>query len=177
MHARVKLADTLFILALDTLYASLCYVYVYVQVCICMYVCSKLTLYYTCVCVCVRVYTAPRLQDYIIEEASGGETNCSMPLVCDTHTHIYAHTHIHYTHAYVHTLTRARGRNVKCIRKLENTKTPGTNEQYHMYRDGGSGGAHCMRIDFRKIKKKTFSNEMSEKKNLGSDTQIAGKQT
>lgn len=61
-----------------------------------------------------------------------------MPLVCDTHT-------------------RARGRNVKCIRKLENTKTLGTNEQYYVY------AMHCMRIDFWKIKK-TFSNEMSEKK-------------
>lgn len=46
---------------------------------------------------------------------SGGKTNCSMPLVCDTYTHIY-------------------GWNVKCIRKLENTKTLGTNEQYYVYR-------------------------------------------
>jgi hypothetical protein len=58
---------------------------------------------------------------------------------------------------HTHTHTHARGRNVKCIRKLENTKTLGTNEQYYVY------AMHCMRIDFRKIKK-TFSNEMSEKK-------------
>jgi len=60
---------------------------------------------------------------------------------------------------HTHTHTRARGRNVKCIRKLENTKTLGTNEQYYYVY-----AMHCMRIDFRKIKKKTFSNEMSEKK-------------
>lgn len=49
-----------------------------------------------------------------LELKTGGETNCSMPLVCDTYT---------YTH----------GRHVKCIRKLENTKTLGTNEQYYVY--------------------------------------------
>lgn len=70
-----------------------------------------------------------------------------------------------HTHTHVRTHTRARGRNVKCIRKLENTKTLGTNEQYYVY------AMHCMRIDFRKIKKKLLVMKC-RRKNLGSDTQI-----
>lgn len=68
--------------------------------------------------------------------AQRGKTNCSMPLRKRMRKR--------------HTPTHTHKWNVKCIRKLENTKTLGTNEQYYV-----RSIWHCIlaRMDFRKIKK------------------------